>query len=81
MPFPARSTYPASNLGYWRGTGIQGMGPEGVKDMGTATQGVGMASQGTVNVAGSSWHPTVLYLLGLVIAECIVFGVIGRILK
>jgi len=49
--------------------------------MGTATQGVGMASQGTVTVAGSDWHPTVLYLLALVVAEMVIFGVIGRILK
>jgi hypothetical protein len=57
------------------------MGPEGVKDMGTATQGVGMQSQGTINVGSTSWHPTVLYLLGLVIVETIVFGWLGRVLK
>ena len=51
--------------------------------MGQATQGVGMmpAGTGAVNVAGQSWHPTILYLLGLLIAEMIVFGFVGRILK
>jgi hypothetical protein len=49
--------------------------------MGTATQGVGLQSQGTINMAGQSWHPTVLYLLALVIGEIFVFGLIGRILK
>jgi hypothetical protein len=46
-----------------------------------ATQGVGMASQGTVNVGGQDWHPTILYLIGLVIAEMFVFGFLGRVLK
>jgi len=49
--------------------------------MGTATQGIGMQSAGTgVTVAGTTWHPTVLYLLALVVAECVIFGVIGRML-
>jgi len=30
---------------------------------------------------GGDWHPTVLYLLGLIIGEMIVFHIIGRILK
>jgi len=49
--------------------------------MGTAQQGVGMQSQGTVNIGSTSWHPTVLYLFGLLIAEMVIFGVIGRVLK
>jgi len=81
MAIPTRVTFPAGSLGYWRGTGIQGPGVEGVKEMGTATQGVGMQSQGTVSVAGTDWHPTILYLLALVVGEMVVFGIIGRILK
>lgn len=49
--------------------------------MGTTAQGVGMQSQGTVSVAGQPWHPTVIYLLVLTLAEMFVFGLIGRILK
>jgi hypothetical protein len=49
--------------------------------MGTATQGMGMQSQGTINVAGQAWHPTIIYLLLLIVAEMFVFGFIGRILK
>jgi hypothetical protein len=49
--------------------------------MGVATEGVGMASAGTLSVAGSQWHPTIIYLFALLVAEMVVFGVIGRILK
>jgi hypothetical protein len=77
----ARFNYPSSSAGYWRGTGIQGLGAADRSEMGTATQGVGLQSQGTVQVAGQDWHPTVIYLLVLVIAEMFVFGFIGRILK
>jgi len=49
--------------------------------MGVQTEGVGMQSTGTVSVAGSEWHPTIIYLFVLLIAEMIVFGVIGRGLK
>ena len=51
--------------------------------MGQATQGQGLlpAGIGSVSVAGQAWHPTILYLLGLLIVEMFVFGFIGRILK
>lgn len=68
--------------GYWRGgAGLSGPPAGGKGEIGMATQGVGMASQGSVQVAGQSWHPTILYLLGLIIVEMVVFGVLGRILK
>jgi hypothetical protein len=68
--------------GYWRGSaGISGPPSGGKGEIGMATQGVGMASQGTVPIAGQQWHPTILYLLGLVITEMIVFGILGRYLK
>jgi hypothetical protein len=69
-------------LGYWRGSaGISGPPTAGKSEAGMATQGVGMASQGTVSVGGQDWHPTILYLLGLVIVEMFVFGFLGRVLK
>jgi hypothetical protein len=79
---PAGYNYPSSNLGYWRGaSGISGPSPAGGIEMGVKTEGVGMASTGTVNVAGTEWHPTIIYLFVLLIAEMAVFGFIGRVLK
>ena len=78
-----RYSYPSTSAGYWRGAGagITGPAAQGVSEMGTATQGVGMQSQGTISVAGTDWHPTVIYLLLLIVAEMFIFGLIGRILK
>ena len=82
MAFPSYYSMPSSSSGYWRGdVGVAGPAPGGLREMGTATQGIGMQSAGTgVTVAGTTWHPTVLYLLALVVAECVIFGVIGRML-
>jgi len=46
-------------------------------------QGVSGLSAGTgaVSIGGQQWHPSVLYLLGLIIAEMIAFGWLGRVLK
>jgi len=79
---PPAYNYPSSSAGYWRGDiGVAGNGPQGVRMMGATTQGIGMQSQGTgISVGGTTWHPTVLYLLALIVAECIIFGVIGRML-
>lgn len=38
------------------------------------------AGQG-VSVAGQEWHPTVLYLAALIVAEMVVFGWIAHLLK
>jgi hypothetical protein len=77
-----RFSYGSQAFGYWRGgAGISGPPTAGRSEVGMATQGVGMASQGTVNVGGQDWHPTILYLIGLVIAEMFVFGFLGRVLK
>jgi hypothetical protein len=79
----ARFSFPSSSAGYWRGTGIQGLGAENWREMGTGAQGIGMQSQGTgsFTVAGQAWHPTVIYLLILILVEMFVFGFIGRILR
>ena len=84
MAFTARAApYGNQAYGYWRGVGSGVSGPPaaGRGEQGVATQGIGMASTGSVSVAGTDWHPTILYLLGLVIVEMIVFGVIGRMLR
>ena len=78
----ARAALGNQAYGYWRGsTGLSGPPSAGKGETGMATQGIGMASQGTVPVAGQDWHPTILYLLGLVVVEMIVFGILGRVLK
>lgn len=82
MEFPTRMAQPNQAFGYARsGTGVAGL-PTGWKgEYGMATQGVGMASQGQVKVAGTDWHPTILYLIGLVIVEMIVFGILAKMLR
>ena len=81
MGVPQRTMLPSSSLGYWRGTqGLSGpSGPEGA----VMPQGVSGLSAGTgaVSIGGQQWHPSVLYLLGLIIAEMIAFGWLGRVLK
>jgi hypothetical protein len=73
---------PSSSFGYWRGGGseiplAQGQG----SGMGQANSGAGILSQGQGVMNGTSWHPTVIYLLVLVVAEMVVFGFIARALR
>jgi hypothetical protein len=50
--------------------------------MGQAMNGPGRLAQGNgVNIGGQDWHPTILYLFALILAEMVVFGYIGRVLK
>ena len=55
-----------------------------------AEQGMGQVMAGTsqlasgiggVTVAGQTWHPTILYLFFLILAEMFVFGLVGQLLK
>lgn len=74
---------PSSSFGYWRGGGseIPLAGGQG-SDMGPKTQGLGMFSQGQGGAGdGNGWHPTVIYLLILIVAEMIVFGFISKALR
>ena len=75
-----RSAYPNQAFGVWRGSEFSY--PKAGSGMGTNTQGVGRlsAGQGFAGLTGD-WHPTVLYLLGLIVVEMIVFGFLGKILK
>lgn len=74
---------PTASFGYWRGTGAEGplVGGQG-SNMGPKTQGAGLFSQGQgSSEGGNGWHPTVVYLLILIIAEMVVFGFISRALR
>ena len=73
---------PSSSFGYWRGGGgeIPLAGGQG-SGMGPKDQGAGMFSQGMGATLGGDWHPTVIYLAILIIAEMVVFGFISRALR
>ena len=50
--------------------------------MGQKNSGAGLLSQGQGMISGAGdWHPTVIYLLILVVAEMIVFGFIAKALR
>lgn len=66
--------------GYYAGYGPQAGGSG--SGMGQANVGAGELAPGTsVNIAGSSWHPTILYLFALIIAEMVIFGLVGRLMR
>lgn len=71
---------PNQAQGYYAGYGpLAGGSGSG---MGQAMSGPGQLAQGQgVMIGGQSWHPTILYLLALVIAEMVVFGFVGNLLK
>lgn len=53
------------------------LGEEAMADTSTLAQGLG-----SVQAPGAGgWHPTVLYLFALVLAEMFVFGLIARLLR
>lgn len=66
--------------GYYAGYGpVNGGSGSG---MGQSMSGAGSLAAGNgVTIAGQNWHPTVLYLAALVVAEMVVFGFIGHLLK
>lgn len=68
------------SAGYYTGYGpLNGGSGSG---MGQSMAGTGSLASGQgVTVAGATWHPTVLYLAALVVAEMVVFAYIGRLLK
>jgi X-X-X-Leu-X-X-Gly heptad repeat protein len=71
---------PNQALGYDRAAlHLGGMG----SGMGQATAGTSQLAQGIggVTVGGQSWHPTVLYLIALIVGEMVVFGFISQLLK
>jgi hypothetical protein len=71
---------PTSSFGYYRGMphvggGAQSGGGQGVMMAGTNTFAQG---QGPGGAEPSVWSPTILYMIGLIILEMIVFGIIAR---
>jgi len=76
-----RSQYPSSALGYWRGSqGIAGPPSNGSVTMAQGTAGLSQGT-GAISIANTDWHPSVLYLLALIIVEMFVFGWIGMVLR
>jgi hypothetical protein len=49
--------------------------------MGQSNQGTGLLSQGVGGMTGGSWEPSIPFLLGLVLAEMVLFHLLGRVLK
>jgi hypothetical protein len=76
---PRAGTYaaPSSAFGYYRGTPLFTPGVGGTMQ-GPVQQGLGVFSQGQGAPGSGGWHPTIIYLLGLVIVETIVFGYLSR---
>lgn len=67
---------PTSSFGYYRGTPYAGGYGSG---MGPQMAGNGFFSQGQGNGGSNSgWSPTILYMIGLVILEMIVFGWLSK---
>lgn len=83
MAFTGRGfAYPGGDQGYTRpgndfvfgGTG----GGTGVPAQGTSRLAQGLGSIGSM---GGQWEPSVIYILGLIIAEMIFFHILSRVLK
>ena len=74
----SRASFPNTSFGVWRGSDIAAGGTG--SGMGQANQGTGMLSQGIGSVS-AGWEPTVFYLIGLIVAEMVLFHILGRILK
>lgn len=69
---------PTASFGYYRGAplaGGEGAG-EGPAMAGNAAFAQGQGATGNSNMGG--WHPTILYLGALIIAEMFVFAFISR---
>jgi hypothetical protein len=74
-----RAGYPNASFGIWRGSDIQAGGTG--SGMGQADSGVGTLTQGFGSLSAGNWEPSVLYLLGFIVVEMVVFHILGRILK
>lgn len=76
---PRAGTYaaPASNFGYFRGSPLY-TPTGGIGMQGPSVQGLGVFTQGQGAPGSEGWHPTIIYLLALVIVETIVFGFLVR---
>jgi len=79
--FQGRSMSPQQGLGYTRGSDFIGGGSGsgmGMASQGTASLGQGL---GSITSMAGDWEPSIPYLIGLVIAEMIVFHILSRVLS
>lgn len=75
MGFGPMYSAPDPSLGYYRGAPTYREG----KNVGKGIMSR-PAGQGTAPAAGGgTWQPTVKYMLALVIAEIVVFGLLGKL--
>jgi hypothetical protein len=82
MAFQGRSMYPGGDQGYTRpgndfAYGGTGSGT-GFMAQGTASLGQGLGPLGSM---AGSWEPGPVYLIGLIIAEMILFHILSRVLS
>ena len=71
---------PNQATGYYMGYGPQAGGSG--SGMGRRMSGIGQLASGQgVTVGGQTWHPTILYLIALVIVEMAVFGYVAKALR
>ena len=82
MAFQGRYIFPGSDQGYTRPGNDFAYGGTG-SGMGYMAQGTASLGQGLGKIGGMAgdWEPGPIYLIGLLIAEMVVFHIIGRILK
>lgn len=72
-----RATAPAQNLGYYRASDWPTVGGSGPAMQASPTVSPGMNGAGNT----SSWHPTVAWMMGFVVAELIVFHLLSHVLN
>lgn len=64
-------------MGFKSYAGASGSFKAGASAGGGATANAAGAARG-VGMGPGGWHPTVLYMLGLIIAEIIIVGILSR---
>lgn len=74
MGFGPKWSAPDPSLGYYRGAPTYGGGKPVSKGFTGHAAGIGSAP-----ASGATWQPTVKYMLALVIAEIIAFGLMGKL--
>jgi hypothetical protein len=73
-----RASNPTSSFGYYRGAPLAG-GDGAGEGQSMAGLGKFAQGQGSTDAGGSTgWHPTVIYLGALIIAEMALFAFISR---
>lgn len=78
-----RASAPAPNLGYNRNSDWPNVGLAGAARVDGLTVGVGggvnlKTNNGGTATGSGQWHPTVMYMLGFVVVELVVFHLLSR---